>query len=138
MTGPIEWYVNPNWQEEARPGVIKMLQSLGNVMVGEMQEIVPEGTREYEGPRLKDTLYAIVVQSRDARGRWGQQELRVGSWADYALDVEFGHLTVGGQTFVEAQPFIRPVIYKYHDMHNEIVSGNHTFEGSPAIEGGVE
>lgn len=138
MTGPIEWYVNPDWQKEAMPGIINILQSLGNTMVGEMAEIVPEGTREYEGPRLKDTLYAIVIQSRNARGQWGTQELRVGAWADYALDVEFGHLTVDGGAFVEAQPFIRPVIYKQRGSNQIIAGSGHNFEGSPAIAGGGE
>lgn len=137
MTGPIEWRVNPDWQKEAMPGIINMLQSLGNTMVGEMQKIVPQGTRDYDGPHLADTLYAVVVQGRNARGQWGTQELRVGAWAEYALDVEFGHITVDGGGFVEAQPFIRPVVYKFHNMKNAIVAGAHTFEGSPAIEGGV-
>ena len=118
LTGPVQFLVIPNWQEKALPGVISLLQAVGNDMVAEMEQIVPEGDRDHEGPRLKDTLYAIVVQGRNARGHFGQQELRVGADADYAMDVEFGHFTVGGKTFVEAQPFLRPVLYKFRDAGN--------------------
>lgn len=134
MTSPAEFLIVPNWQEKALPGVIKMLQTLGDDMVAEMEQIVPEGTRETDGPRLKDTLYAKVVQERGIGGKFGQQQLRVGAEADYAMDVEFGHWTVDGNTFVPAQPFLRTVLYKFRDAGNFVgLTTGHFTNPTPPI-----
>jgi hypothetical protein len=122
----------PGWQDKTQPGLIKFLSDLGEVMVDEMSELAPKGEREHE-EHLVDTLYARVVQGRNAKGQWEKNVLEVGATAEYALDVEFGHLTTSGETFVPAQPYIRPVVYKFHDGVTAIASGNHSFQGNPGI-----
>lgn len=96
----------PNWQTKFVSGITKMLDKIGQDMVEEAQAIVPIGLTG----GLQESI-SYHIENRGEGGRFGFPSLWFGATAEYAAHVEYGHHTVNGG-FVEAQPFIRPVLYK--------------------------
>lgn len=94
--------VAPNWQSHLNGPVHELLEKLGNKMVEESQTICPVLTG-----RLQDSITHFI------EGKGLHAHLWFGATAPYALYVEMGHHLPGGQGWVPAQPFIRPVAFKY-------------------------
>jgi hypothetical protein len=106
--GPVQIQISAGWQRQFIPGVKKLLDELGNKMVSESRDIVA-----YNTGFLSESI-EYHIDDRADNGQFTFPSLVFGATADYSSSVEFGHATPGGG-FVEAQPFLRPVAYKYRN-----------------------
>jgi hypothetical protein len=107
-TGDVEFVLVRDWRQKFVPGITKMMEKLGEQMVAEARDIAPEATGF-----LKDSIFfKIDRQPRNSLGQFQTPEVIIGASAPYALYVEMGHFSVAGN-WVEAQPFLRPVIYAH-------------------------
>lgn len=100
MSAPVMVIV-PGWQHNLERPISALLTRLGNRMVEESQAICPVDTG-----RLQDSIEFFI------EGRGLTSKMWFGATAPYAWYVEMGHNTVDGQ-WVPAQPFIRPVAFRY-------------------------
>ena len=106
VAGEFAVQVVAGWQKNLVPGIKRRLESLGREMVEESQAIVPVATG-----RLQESIQYFMQDREQATGRFAFPSLWFGATAPYAAYVEYGHRTIAG-TFVEPQPFIRPVTFK--------------------------
>jgi hypothetical protein len=99
-SAPVMVLVN-GWQGKLEVPIRAYLEHLGNTMTEESVAICPVDTG-----RLEDSIKFFI------EGRGLKSKMWFGATAPYAYWVEMGHHTVAG-TWVPAQPFIRPVVFKY-------------------------
>lgn len=101
MSAPLVLEFVPGWEEMVP--LHELFDQIGMMMQEDAEAIVP-----VETGRLQDSITYFI------EGTGMEAVLYFGAMAPYAAYVELGHIQWQSGNWVPAEPFIRPVLFKWY------------------------